>query len=339
MKNQTEVKRPAPPEWIVKLVFLMLSRQHKRKKTFAAAFDLMKAAGELCLLVIAFLGTPLSAMAAIVTVGFGVLRARDLRIHPAEGTPAEAATDTLALAAILVMSQAYLAFYSPAFATEHDADLLHGIALATPLIFAWRLFFHLCTPKNDPRNRPAFRVFRTMFRVTAMWIVTVWFLAASNAQAVPGGQFRDFLLTAGPIIAAAISRRLITGERLAFWETAGTFTLFTDPEIQEIKARSVLLPGSEPETTRTAGVIFFQIATVISLMAPIGIALWRSALGDPSNIKWAVLTANAIALALILPALKLLRYFNAVAGEIMRQSIQTKANDKGPWEVCADSGE
>jgi len=336
MKNQNEVKRPAPPEWIVKLVFLMLSRQHKRKKTSAAAFDLMKAAGEFCLLVIAFLGTSLSAMAAIVTVGFGVLRARDMRIHPAEGTPAEAATDALALAAMLVMSQVYFAVQSPVFATEHLSDLLHGIGLATPLIFAWRLFFHLCTPKNDPRNRPAYRVFRTMFRVTAMWIVTVWFLGISNAQAVPGGHLRDFVVMAGPLIAAGISRRLITGERLAMWETPGTFTLFTDPEVQEIQARSVLLPGSEPETRLPAGAIFFQEVTVISLMAPIGIALWRFGFGDPSHIKWSELTANAIAFALILPALKLLRYFNALAGETLRQSIQTKTNDTSGWYECAD---
>ena len=339
MKNQIEVRRPTPPEWIVKLVFRMLSRQHKRKKTYAAAFDLMKAAGELCLLVIAFLGTPLRAMAAIVTVGFGILRARDMRIHPAEGTPAEAATDALALAASLVMSQVYFAVRSPAFATEHLSDLLHGIGLATPLIFIWRLFFHLCTTKNDPRNRPAYRVFRTMFRVTAVWIVTIWFLAVSNAQAVPGGHLRDFVLLSGPLIAAGISRRLITGERLAIWETPGTFSLFTDPEVQEIQARSVLLPGSEPETPRTAGAIFFQIVTVISLTAPVGIALCRFGFGDPSNIKWAGLTANAIALALILPALEVIRYFNAVAGEIMRQSIQTKTNDTSRWEACADSAD
>ncbi len=104
MKRQPEVDRPAPPEWIVKLVFLLLSRQQKRQKTFAAAFDLTKAAGEVCLLIIAFLGTPLRAMVAILTVGFATLRARDLRIHPAEGTPAEAATDMCALAAMLVMS-------------------------------------------------------------------------------------------------------------------------------------------------------------------------------------------------------------------------------------------
>jgi hypothetical protein len=339
MKNQNEVKRPAPPKWIVELVFLMLSRQHKRKKTFAAAFDLMKAAGELCLLVIAFLGTPLRAMAAIVTVGFGVLRARDVRIHPAEGTPAEAATDALALAASLVMSQVYFAVQSPTFATEHLSDLLHGIGLATPLIFTWRLFFHLCTAKTDPRNRPAYCVFRTMFRVTAMWIVTVWFLQVSNAQAVPGGHLRDFVLLAGPLIAAGISRRLITGERLALWETPGTFTLFTDPEVQEIQARSVLLPGSEHETSRPAGAVFFQVVTVVSLMTPIGIALWRFGFGDPSNIKWAELTGNAIALALIVPALKLLRHFNGLAGEILRQSIQTKTDDPGGWQTCADSGD
>jgi hypothetical protein len=339
MKNQIEAKRSAPPEWIVKLVFLMLLRQHRRKKTFAAAFDLMKAGGELCLLVVGFLGTPLRAMVAIVTVGFGVLRVRDMRIHPAEGTPGEAATDVLALAAILVLSQAYLAFNSPALATEHLSDLLHGVAIATPLIFIWRLFFHLCTTKSDPRNRPTYRVFRTMFRVTAMWIVTVWFLAASNAQAVPGGHLRDFLLVAGPPIAASIARRLTTGERLALWETPGTFTLFTDPEVQEIQARSVLLPGSEPDKPLTAGAIFFQIVTVVSLMTPIGIALWRFGFGDPSNIKWAELTANAIAFALLLPALKVLRYFNAIVGEIMRQSIQTKGNDKGGWEECSDSAD
>ena len=74
-------------------------------------------------------------------------------------------------------------------------------------------------------------------------------------------------------------------------------------------------------------------------MAPIGIALWRSALGDPSNIKWVELTANAIAGALLLPALKVLRYFNAIVGEIMRQSIQTKTNHTSGWEACADSGD
>ena len=175
-----------------------------------------------------------------------------------------------------------------------------------------------------------------MFRVTAMWIVTVWFLGISNAQAVPGGHLRDFVVMAGPLIAAGISRRLITGERLAMWETPGTFTLFTDPEVQEIQARSVLLPGSEPETRLPAGAIFFQVVTVISLMAPIGIALWRFGFGDPSHIKWSELTENAIAFALILPALKLLRYFNALAGETLRQSIQTKTNDTSGWYECAD---
>jgi hypothetical protein len=48
MKQESEVNRPAAPEWIVKLIWLLLSRQQKRQKTFAAAFDLTKAVGELC---------------------------------------------------------------------------------------------------------------------------------------------------------------------------------------------------------------------------------------------------------------------------------------------------
>jgi hypothetical protein len=122
---------------------------------------------------------------------------------------------------------------------------------------------------------PAYRVFRTMF--TAMWVVTIWFLGGSNAKAVPGGHVRDFLLIVAPLIAAGISRRLITGEHFGMWETPGTFTLFTDPEVQEIQPRSVLLPGSEPDTPPTGGALFFQIMTVVSLLVPIGIALWRSA--------------------------------------------------------------
>jgi hypothetical protein len=271
-------------------------------------------------------------MVAILTVGFATLRARDLRIHPAEGTPAEAATDMCALAAMLFISQVYFSVYSPTFATEHASDVFHGIALAMPLIFTWRLFFHLYTPKNDPRNRPAYRVFRAMFRVTAMWFVVVWFLAASNADAVPGGHVRDFLLAWVPLVAAGIARRLITGERLVMWETAGTFTLFTDPEVQEIHARSVLLPGSEPKAPRRGAAMFFQMVAIISLLVPIGVALWRLGFGDPSNVKWMRLAANAITLAVILPAWRLLRYFNAVTGEIMRQSIRPKADDNDVME-------
>jgi hypothetical protein len=51
--------------------------------------------------------------------------------------------------------------------------------------------------------------------------------------------------------------------------------------------------------------------------------------GDPSNIKWMKLIAHAITLAVVLPALRLLRYFNAVTGETMLQSIQTSADDNG----------
>jgi hypothetical protein len=326
MKNQTEVNRPAPSQWIVNLIMFMLSRQHNRQKTFAVAFDLMKAAGELCLLIIAFLGTPMRAMAAILTVGFGTLRARDLRIHPAEGTPAEAATDSLALAAMLAMSQVYLAGHSPSFATDHASDMIHGVALAMPLIFSWRLFFHLCTPKNDPGNRPAYRVFRAMRRVTVMWFAAVWFLAGSNAQAVPGGHLRDFLLAWVPGMAAGLARRLLTDRPLVTSDTPGTFTIFTDPEVQEIKDSSVLLPGSETQLPRTGKILFFQIVTAISLLMPIAIALWRFGFGDPSNIKWMTLTANAIAFALILPAWKLLKMFNDVTGEIMRQSIRSQAS-------------
>ena len=125
------------------------------------------------------------------------------------------------------------------------------------------------------------------------------------------------------MIAAGVARRLTTGERLFVWETPGTLTLFTDVAAQEIKARSVVLPGSEPDEPRSRGAAFFQTVTAISLLAPIGIALWRFGFGDPSNIKWMELTANAIAFAMILPAWKLLKDFNAVTGEIMRQSVQT----------------
>jgi hypothetical protein len=134
------------------------------------------------------------------------------------------------------------------------------------------------------------------------------------------------------MVAAGIARRLITGERLVMWETAGTFTLFTDPEVQEIHARSVLLPGSELKKRRTGAAMFFQMVAVISLLVPIGVALWRLGFGDPSTVKWMRLAANAITLVVMLPAWRLLKYFNAVTGEIMRQSIQTKATDDDVME-------
>ena len=96
--------------------------------------------------------------------------------------------------------------------------------------------------------------------------------------------------------------------------------------------RSVLLPGSEPAGPPSGGAVFFQTVAVISLLTQIGIALLRFGCGDPSGIKWMTLTASAITFAAILPAWKLLKHFNAVAGEIMRQSIRPKSDDAGAKE-------
>jgi hypothetical protein len=88
--------------------------------------------------------------------------------------------------------------------------------------------------------------------------------------------------------------------------------------LQEIHGRSVLLPGSEPRAPRTGAAMFFRMVPVISLLIPIGIALWRF--------------GNAITLAVILPAWRLVKYFNGVTGELIGQSIRTKAGDNRAME-------
>jgi hypothetical protein len=104
----------------------------------------------------------------------------------------------------------------------------------------------------------------------------------------------------------------------------GTFTPCTDPEVQEIQPRSVLLPESEPKTAADGWGHLLpdhdsHLADGADWNRFVAFPFWRSV-----DIKWADLTANAIALALSLLAPEAAPIFQRSPEEIMHQSIQTK---------------
>lgn len=284
--------------------------------------DPRKMIGEVCCLMVAFLGTPSMVVAAIIIAAFATLRARDLTYHP-KATAIEAATDALVTASAIVLSQIYLAFRYPNFATLQVSELAHGTGLALLLIAAWRLFFHLHTLITDPEQLAELRMFRTAFRISVMLALAAWFVGGSNAIAVPIGHFETKVLAWAMTLAMILSCKLqMKSGRLFASETDGAATVFTDQAGQAIENRAGVLPlRGLKRFWRNGAVGFCRTVFVCTVMFPMFIAVWRLFFGDATGIHWAQLGANIAAMAALFPLWRVITAFNAAAVTQMHRTL------------------
>jgi hypothetical protein len=315
------------PAWIVWIVNY-LARPTKRTPALGigTTYDPRKMILEILAFYVAFHDSPWPAVAAIITVGFGVLRVRDLQIHPAKGDALELTNDTFAMAALVAVSQLYFVVKEPVWATPNVTNLMYGLGLSIMLIFTVRALFHLSTPANDPHQLPEFRLYRAALRINVMAWLSVCLIAGANLQAVPGSHNRDFLVTVLIWTTfAVVFAAQKNSNRSVFWEAVGAYSIFTDPVLMELDMKTETLP-------KTSKAVCFQAVFVMSTVLTLGIGLWRWAFGDASQVHWPRLASGFVALIILMPLWRIVAHLNAVTAERLSQSAKERRKKLGGGE-------
>jgi hypothetical protein len=320
MENRRGYVCAPPPTWIVKFVRKLAAKRDG--SLIGMSFQPKKIFVEQAVIIAAFWGTPWPAMAGIMGIAFFTLRLRDLWIYPADGTPAEAATDVLIMAGAIALFELYCSLLTPSLVVLTPTDLAHGLAVSMVGIATWRILLHRRKGANAEDLR-VFRVFNAALRINAMLFLAAWMIAGSNLQAVPGGHLRDFALTVINAVSLPILYKLQTPtDRSPFWDKVAGLSIFTNLIVLELESKIEALPQPPSRQSRKTWLAFcFQGIFVISMTCTLGIGAWRWAFGDPSTVNWTRLGSNFVALIVLVPLWSLITQFNAATADIMREEL------------------
>jgi hypothetical protein len=289
-----------------------------------AAFDTRKVLGETCWLCIAFIGAIefWRPMAAVILVALIALRIRDGFIHPAEGLPPEAATDGLAMAGAIGLSQVFFLVAFPSLVMPSQ-PLAQGIALGMVLVSVWRLFFHLNTPKNDPQKLPGSGLYRKSLRIVAMWAVACAGLAYTNSLELSDNDVVQFFAQALPFAFAGIAYRHSIGGRSIFWEEPAPLSITKDPNEKAVERQRDSLPAIHPKKSDTVIKVCFEIATCLVLVSSVPVGLWRWFTGN-GVVHWAQILSKVVAMIALAVLWRKIEHLNRGTAKYLDE--QTKKN-------------
>jgi hypothetical protein len=288
------------------------------------SFDTRKVLGETCWLCIAFIGAIefWRPMLAVVLVSLIALRIRDGFIHPAEGLPAEAATDGLAMAGAIGLSQAFFLVAFPSLVMP-SYPLAQGIALGMLLESFWRLFFHLNTPKNDPQKLPASKLYRKSLRMVAMWAIACAFLVCTNSRELSDNDVVQFFAQALPFIFGGIAYRHSIGGGSIFHEAPAMASITKDPNEQALERQRDSLPAINPKKSDMRIKVAFEIGAFLVLVASFPAGLWRWYTGQ-GVVHWVQILGNLVGMIAVAILWKKIEHSNRETAK--RLDDETKKN-------------
>jgi hypothetical protein len=279
----------------------------------AESFSSTRLAGDVCCLLIAFAAAPPASMAAILAVAIAALLCRDAYSHPVEPSGAEAATDGIVVATLIILSQALLR--GSAFATS-PRKLAVGILIEVGLLSGWRFCFRNKTPRRrlpDP--------YRAAWRLNMLWAGAGYGLIIANSKILipPHGDL-DTFFAAAPIVLATFAIRLSPN-----WKPRDPnqpTRLFGDNEREDLAGKLARLPvWSKAFWSR-----LFEFLCFLSLAFPAGWGIVGVALRvyRPVDIDWLQLVANTAALIALWRIWIEMRKINEQAAETLQTEIDNR---------------
>jgi hypothetical protein len=105
-----------------------------------------------------------------------------------------------------------------------------------------------------------------------------------------------------PVVSFGMMYRLrMNPDSSALWEILGAFAFCTDPVAEEMEVKAgVLHRAKSVKAANPELALVFQVILMMSVLATTGIVLWRWFAGNASDVDWAQLSVNLVALAILL---------------------------------------
>lgn len=291
------------------------------------AFDIRLLAGEAGVLYISFAVAPVLPSLILIAVALGALLLRDGYIHPAKGSPDEAATDAIVAATFIVAAQVLLGLAAPALALPAGV-IVRGTAIGMLAVSTWRMIFRMKSPSMEPPG-PAVQSYQSAQRMNALWIAATIALIFMNTGASPAQPpVMDFLLGAIPVVVLGIAHRLRLNRLGEVAQKSAPLSLSGDAHkhVLSVKKRRLLCETDQRTLSKFPWSQILENLFFVLLALPLAVTLWIWFSGQPqaASIDWTQTGANLGAFVTLLALWVYIKKLNRRAARALQNEIDER---------------